>query len=224
MSKPTWPHVFVPSDSGPGGPALLLLHGTGADENDLVPIGRQLAPGVALVSPRGRVLENGMPRFFRRLAPGVFDEADLIQRTHELAGFAREASAAYDVDPARLWAVGYSNGANIAASLLLLHPELLRGAVLLRAMPPFKTPPTVTRSESGSRPRVLIMSGASDQMMRPEDAARLADELRVSGADVTLRRANAGHELTAAEVSDAGSWLREQLATTEGSHSGTKPT
>ncbi len=207
-------HLFVGAEHGTGGPALLLLHGTGADENDLLPMGRTLAPGVALLSARGRVLENGMPRFFRRIAPGVFDEEDLTKRTHELAEFVGAAAAQYEFDASRLWAVGYSNGANIAASALLLHPDLLRGAVLFRAMPPFKTPPAAPpRAPSGVRRQILIMSGATDQMVRPGDAERLANDLRASGAEVTLERANAGHELTPLEVSTAGAWLRERLTT-----------
>jgi phospholipase/carboxylesterase len=116
-----------------------MLHGTGGDETDLLPLGRALAPGRALLSPRGKILENGMPRFFRRLAEGVFDEPDVITRAHELADFIGEAGKAYKL--AKPVAVGFSNGANIAAAILLLRPEALSGAILLRAMVPLAEPP-----------------------------------------------------------------------------------
>src|SRR5499433_2520532 len=131
--QPYFIHEFVPGDSDR---TLLLLHGTGGSERDLIPLGRELDPNASLLSPRGKVLENGMPRFFRRLAEGVFDLDDLRQRTHDLAAFVAAASEAYQFDPRRVIAVGYSNGANIAASLLLLHPETLAGAVLFHAMVP----------------------------------------------------------------------------------------
>src|SRR5687767_12070839 len=128
-------HQFLPAKAE-GAPTLLLLHGTGGDEHDLLDLGRALNPRAALLSPRGQVLENGMPRFFRRLAEGVFDLDDLRQRTHNLAAFVAHASEAYQFDPQRVIAVGYSNGANIAASALLLHPQVLAGAVLFHAMVP----------------------------------------------------------------------------------------
>src|ERR671925_274796 len=123
-------HRFIPG--APDKPVLLLLHGTGGDENDLLPLGEALLPGAARLSPRGKVLENGMPRFFRRLAEGVFDLEDLRLRTEELADLVRDASKAYGFDPSRVVAFGYSNGANVAASLLLQRPETLRGAILAR--------------------------------------------------------------------------------------------
>lgn len=128
---PPFLHRFVPAEPPIGPTTLLVLHGTGGDENDLLPLGKALAPSAALLSPRGKVLENGMPRFFRRLAMGVFDEKDLKARTHELASFIRESIASYDLDSDKIIAVGYSNGANIASSVLLLYPGLLKGAVLL---------------------------------------------------------------------------------------------
>jgi predicted esterase len=124
-----FPYQFVPGSSGR---TLLMLHGTGGNEQDLIPLGRELDPGSALLSPRGRVLENGMPRFFRRLAEGVFDIEDLKLRTHELADFIDAAAQQHQLNPQKIVAVGYSNGANIAASLLLLRPEVLHAAILLR--------------------------------------------------------------------------------------------
>jgi len=199
-------HRFVPGEE-PGGAALLLLHGTGGDENDLVPLGRALAPGAALLSPRGKVLENGMPRFFRRLAEGVFDHEDLVRRTHELAGFVRWASGEYGIDPGRLFAAGFSNGANIAASLLLLHPGLLRGAVLFRPMVPFE-PEKVPRLSGTS---VFIAAGQRDPLIPPDHPERLAALLGEGGAEVEMRWYGAGHSPGPGEAEDARRWLSGRL-------------
>ena len=180
---------------------LLALHGTGGDENDLVPLARRLAPDAAVLSPRGRVLENGMPRFFRRLAEGVFDEADLVARTHELARFVENAAARYAFDPSRVIAVGYSNGANIAASLMLLEPGVLAGGVLFRAMPPL-TPPSPPDLRNV---RALIAAGRHDPYSRHAEA--LAKSLRGFGAAIDLRWMEAGHELTPGDLAIAAEWL-----------------
>ena len=182
---------------------LLLLHGTGGDENDLVPLGRTVAPGAALLSPRGQVLEHGMPRFFRRLAEGVFDEDDVRRRAVELADFVADACARYGL--AAPVALGYSNGANIAAAVLLLRPQALSGAMLLRAMVPLREPP---RADLAGKP-VLIVSGAQDPIAPPENAARLADVLRQSGAAVEHRVLRAGHPLSNADVALARDWWRQ---------------
>ena len=182
---------------------LLLLHGTGGDENDLVPLGRAVAPGAALLSPRGRVLEHGMPRFFRRLAEGVFDEDDVRRRAGELADFVDDARNRYGL--AAPVALGYSNGANIAAAVLLLRPQALSGAMLLRAMVPLREPP---RADLAGKP-VLIVSGAQDPIAPPDNAARLADVLRQSGAAVEHRVLSAGHPLSNADVKLARDWWRE---------------
>ena len=195
-------HRFDPAKE-PGAPTLLLLHGTGGDENDLLPLGRMLDERAALLSPRGKVLENGMPRFFRRLSMGVFDEEDLVNRTHELASFVEEAASEYGLDPKRLFAVGFSNGANIAASLLLLHPGLLAGAVLLRAMTPFELE---TFPDLSGTP-VYLAAGRSDQMIPPESTERLAELLREAGAGVTLDWQPGGHGIGRAEVEAARDWL-----------------
>src|SRR5947207_11707636 len=131
--RPDFIHDFVPGSSSR---TLLLLHGTGGNERDLIPLGRELDPNAALLSPRGKVLENGMPRFFRRLAEGVFDLEDLKYRTNELSDFVTAAGKHYGFATDQLVAVGYSNGANIAASMLLLRPQLLPSAILFRAMVP----------------------------------------------------------------------------------------
>src|SRR5437762_23639 len=133
MLAPDFIHEFV---AGSSERTLLLLHGTGGNERDLIRLGRELDPSASLLSPRGQVLENGMPRFFQRLAEGVFDEQDLIRRTHELADFIEQAAVHYGFDPQKAVAVGYSNGANIAGALLLLRPGAIRGAALLRPMVP----------------------------------------------------------------------------------------
>jgi len=186
-------------------PALLLLHGTGGDENDLVELGRELAPGASLLSPRGKVLERGMPRFFRRLAEGVFDLDDLRLRTTELARFIRAAAERYQFDLSKLVAVGYSNGANIAASLLLMEPGTLAGAVLLHAMVPI-VPEAVP--DLSSTP-VFLSGGRSDTMISPRETERLAELLRSAGARLTVSWQPGGHSLTSAEVQAARQWLEK---------------
>jgi phospholipase/carboxylesterase len=193
-------HRFYPGESGV---TLLLLHGTGGSEDDLVPLGRELAPGAAILSPRGKVSEYGAARFFRRLAEGVFDHEDLVFRTHELAGFVEAASDEYGFDPSKIVAVGYSNGANMAGSLMLLHPGLLRAAVLFRAMVPFE--PEETPDLSGMS--VFIAAGRRDQMILPQTTQRLAEILTEAGADLDLRWRDTGHGLTYEEVEEAKGWL-----------------
>ena len=195
-------HIYVPPIK-PGLPPLLLLHGTGGDENDLVPLGQQLLPGAALLSPRGKVLENGMPRFFRRLAEGVFDLPDLKARTAELADFIVAARKACGL--AAPVAVGFSNGANIAASLLLTHPQALAGALLMRATLPFEPE---TLPDLKQKP-VLLLSGAADPMVRPTARDRLAAVLRETGAAVVHETVDAGHNLTRQDLALAAHWLED---------------
>lgn len=193
-------HRLVPAANA-GSRALLLLHGTGGDENDLLPLGQMIAPGAALLSPRGKVLENGMPRFFRRLAEGVFDHEDVVRRAHELADFVAATTRAHGL--ARPVAVGFSNGANIAAAMLLLRPEVLDGAVLIRAMVPLPDPPAADLSGR----RVLILSGAMDPIVPEEQAAELAAQLSTAGAAVEHEVLPAGHGLTQADVTLARRWF-----------------
>jgi predicted esterase len=196
-------HVF---EAGAGDWTLLLLHGTGGDEHDLIGLGRQLAPNTALLSPRGKVLEGNMPRFFRRLAVGQLDIPDLLARTDELAEFVRAATAAYELDPQRIAALGLSNGANIAASLLLRQPGLLRGAALLRPMLPYE--PEETPALAGTD--VLIDAGERDPYSSLEQTRRLAEILRSGGADVALHvEPGAGHNLTPGDISVVARWMAE---------------
>jgi phospholipase/carboxylesterase/glyoxalase family protein len=201
-------HQFVPAKSE-SLPTLLLLHGTGGDENDLLPLGQALAPGAALLSPRGKVLENGMPRFFRRLAMGVFDEPDLRFRTQELAEFVRAASARYGFDLGNVVAVGYSNGANIAGSLLLLYPEALRAALLLSPMLPLK-PEQMPNLTSVA---VFVAAGRADPIVAPENTKQLVSLLEQAGADVTQHWHPGGHELTHSVLEKAHQWLSTLLRT-----------
>jgi phospholipase/carboxylesterase len=187
--------------SDPSLKPLLLLHGTGGDANDLVPFGRMIAPGAALLSPRGKVLENGMPRFFRRLAEGVFDEADVRRRAEELADFIAAARNAYAL-PAPV-AVGFSNGANIAAALLYLRPEALAGAALIRAMVPLRE----ARPAGLAGKPVLILSGAMDPLIPSADAARLATLMEEVGAEVRHETLPAAHGLTQQDVAILREWL-----------------
>ena len=195
-------HRFEPGNS----PALLLLHGTGGDENDLVPLAQLIRPGAALLSPRGEVDENGQLRFFRRLAPGIFDEDDLIRRTHGLADFVEDQSERHHLR--KIVAVGYSNGANIAAAMLLLRPGVLSGAILLRTMVPLEIshPPDLAGAP------VLILAGRHDEMMSADQPQRLAALLLGAGAKVALHWQDAGHSLGPADVREASKWLDRNFA------------
>jgi predicted esterase len=200
-------HVFEPGES-PW--TLLLLHGTGGDEHDLIPLGRGLVPQAALLSPRGKTLENGMPRFFRRLAVGQLDIPDLLRRTDELAAFVTSAAAGYERDPERVIAVGLSNGANIAVSLLLRHPGLLRGAALLRPMLPYEPRAAVPLTGTD----VLIAAGEHDPYSSAEQTRRLAEILRANGATVESHTApQAGHGLTEGDLRDLAAWVTGLTAT-----------
>jgi predicted esterase len=199
-------HKFVPArPTVPHPVTLLLLHGTGGDENDLLPLGDKLWPGAALLSVRGKVSENGMPRFFRRFAEGVFDIEDLKFRTDELARFIDAASARYGFTTKKLVTVGYSNGANIAASLILLHPHYLAAAVLFRAMVPF-TPDIIRDFRNLS-----IFIGAADQdpIVPRNQPQELAAIFESGGAEVTLSWRRGGHELGADDSEAAKRWLSE---------------
>lgn len=187
----------------PDAPVFLLLHGTGGNEDDLVPLARLISADATLVSPRGNVLENGMPRFFRRLAEGVFDMEDLRRRTAELGTFLAAAADAHGLAADRVIALGFSNGANIAASLMLTDPRALRRGILIRAMVPFEPEPLPDlRGVS-----VLLSAGRSDPIIPPENTERLADLMRAAGAEVDLRWQSAGHNLVQGDVEDARAYV-----------------
>ncbi|MBT9587484.1 alpha/beta hydrolase [bacterium] len=196
-------HRFVHGESS-SNPVLLLLHGTGGDENDMLDLGRSLYPGAALLSPRGKVLEDGNPRFFRRYSEGVFDEEDLIFRTHEMADFVSKAVEHYRLGGRRILPVGFSNGANLAAHLLLWRPEMLSGGVLLRAL--VARQPETLPNLSGKP--VFLAVGRNDPFIPEDRAEHLAQTLGEAGAEVTVRWTPGGHQLTASELDEAGDWLR----------------
>lgn len=193
-------------------PTLLLLHGTGGDEEDLLGLGRHLSPSSALLSPRGKVAENGMNRWFRRLAEGVFDEEDIVARAVELAEFVEAAVRVHPIDPARIVATGFSNGANMAAALLLLHPRVLQGAALFSAMLPLR-PPTIPDL---SHAAVYMSSGRVDPMAPPDQAEALATLLTDAGAAVTLDWHDAGHGIGPDQLPAARSWMDKLAAATAG--------
>jgi phospholipase/carboxylesterase len=182
---------------------VLLLHGTGGTERDLLDLGAKVAPGLRLLGVRGQVLEAGMPRFFRRLREGVFDEADIIRRAADLAAFIPEAAAVYGFDARKVVALGHSNGANIAAALMLLHPGVLAGGALLRTMVPL-VPPTAPVLRGT---RVLMAEGEFDPIIPRANAEQLAAMLTTAGADVTLHWEATGHGLTPADVALVQQWM-----------------
>ena len=200
-------HKFVPAQSGWSEKVtLLLLHGTGGDENDLLPLGNALWPGAALLGVRGKVLENGMPRFFRRFAEGVFDVEDLKARTEELAQFIDDAAKRYGFSRKKMIVVGYSNGANIGSSLILLHPHYLAAAVLFRAMLPFV--PALIRDFSHLS--VFIGAGRSDHIAPSGQVEELGTLFESGGADLTISWSQGGHELGEDDILAAKAWLSKE--------------
>ena len=195
-------HIFIPAEESTS-PTLLLLPGTGGDERDLLPLGRELWPGAALLGVRGKVSEDGMPRFFRRFGVGIFDIEDLKYRTEELARFIDAASERYEFSKTRLIAVGYSNGANIAASLILLDPQYLAAAVLFRAMVPFV--PDVIRDFSHLS--IFVGAGRMDPIVPSAQVEELGSIFESGGADVTISWRQGGHELAEDDVRAAKNWL-----------------
>lgn len=205
-------HRYIAGEGPLAGLTLLLLHGTGGDGDSLLQLGYTVAPGATLLSPTGKVREGDMRRFFRRLAEGVFDQEDLAFRTRELGEFVRDASVAYHLDRHRVVAVGHSNGANIAASLLLREPSAIAGAVLFRPMLPFTPQPGPLLSGIP----VLICAGERDPLVPAGDTERLAEVFRSADADVTVHLAHAGHELAMADVVTARDWLSRNFAPASG--------
>ena len=191
---------FIP---GTGDRTLLLLHGTGGNENDLLPLGRTIDPDASFLSPRGKVLENGAPRFFRRLAEGVFDEKDLVTRAHELANFVSAAAKKHGFDQNTLIAIGYSNGANIASAIMLLGLSKFRGAILFRPMVPLSRLPDIPLENRA----ILICGGRFDPIATPQQVNALAELLRDRKFEVEVQMQESGHELTDADVETARDWL-----------------
>lgn len=201
-------HRFLPAEDKTSAETLVVLHGTGGDENDLIGIGQTIAPGATILSPRGNVLENGAPRFFKRLAEGVFDPKEVRSRAEELASFIRAAISKYSLNPERIFAMGYSNGANIASTVMLTDPELLRGAILFRPMLVLETD---GRSDLSGR-GVFISAGERDPIVPVKSVVRLVELFEAAHADVTLEWQQAGHSLLPSEVRAATDWLALQRA------------
>lgn len=199
-------HRFVPAEDSASGETLLVLHGTGGDENDLISIGQAIAPGAAILSPRGNVLENGAPRFFRRISEGVFDPKEVRARAEELARFIRAAVVTYRLNPDRVFALGYSNGANIASTVMLIEPGLLRGSILLRPMLVYKPPEQSDLSDSA----VFISAGRTDPIVPQPSVEQLVALFEAARADVVLKWQLAGHSLVPSDVREASEWLALQ--------------
>jgi len=194
-----------------GAYTLLLLHGTGGDETDLLPIAAKFGEGVNVLSLRGNVSEAGMPRFFKRLAMGVFDEADVAFRTHEMVAFIKELAAKEKFDPAKLIALGYSNGANIAGSTMLLYPDFLAGAILLRPMQPFKKLPQPVKTSR--RIPVFMSNGVEDPTVRAADSKAYQQLLEDAGFAVNAFNLEAGHNLTLRDIEYAIQWFEQNFET-----------
>jgi phospholipase/carboxylesterase len=209
MSYQPLHYIYRPAPEAPTGRTLLLLHGTGGDERDLLPLAARFGPGLNVLSLRGNVQEGGMPRFFRRLGMGVFDEDDVRFRAHELAAFLQQLSHQEGFDPTQVVAAGYSNGANIAGALLLLYPELLAGAVLWRPMQPLtRAVPAVSTTR---RPPVFFNPGARDPTVAPAATEHYAQLLSAAGFGLTRLDAPGGHHLTQADVDAAAAWFQQQF-------------
>jgi predicted esterase len=201
-------HRFVPAEDRASAETLVVLHGTGGDENDLIGVGQAVAPGAAILSPRGNVLENGAPRFFKRLAEGVFDREEVRSRAEELSRFIRAAISKYGFNPERVFALGYSNGANVASTVMFIEPGLFRGAIMFRPMVVFEPDEHPDLSGAG----IFISAGRLDPIVPTKSVERLAELFEASRAEVTLKWQQAGHNLLPSEARDAADWLALQRA------------
>lgn len=199
-------HIFIKGELIEA-PTLLLLHGTGGNEHDLIPIANMIAPNVSILGVRGNILENGMPRFFRRLAEGVFDEEDLIFRTKELNAFISNCAEQYGFDRNHVVAIGYSNGANIAASLLYHHENSLKGAILFHAM----VPRHGIELPNLSNVPIFIGAGKRDSLIAPEQTKQLSAYLQKAGAQVTEHWTEGGHQLAREEIEQAREWFEKYI-------------
>ncbi len=199
-------HRFVPGEESAD--TLLVLHGTGGNENDLIGIGQAIAPSATILSPRGNVLENGAPRFFKRLAEGVFDPKEVRSRAEELARFIRAAAITYRLDPSRIFAFGYSNGANVASTVMLVEPGVIQGSILFRPMVVYEPPDKADLSGSS----IFISAGRLDPIVPADSVEQLAEIFRSGNADVTLKWQISGHSLVPSEVREAADWFALQRA------------
>lgn len=199
-------HIYKPGE--PGHPTFLVLHGTGGTEKDLVPLANYIDSKAGIISVRGDVSENGMNRFFRRLSEGIFDKQDLEKRTHALYNFLQSASENYRFDKTNVIALGYSNGANIAASMLYFYEDALKGAILHHPMTPFEEREMKT---SDALP-VFIGAGNNDPICPPENTRLLISQLESAGSNVTTEWGNAGHSLTQNELDAAKDWYNNQFS------------
>ena len=199
-------HRFVPAHSNDP-VTFLVLHGTGGDENDLVPLAQSIRPSAGILSPRGKISENGLNRFFRRISPGEFDLKDLHNRTKELAGFVKNACAQYKMDSRQVVALGYSNGANTAANLLLNYPDTLCAAVLFRAL----LPDTPRQTPNLNGKKILVLSGKKDSLILPSQTKELMDYLKKTGARVTEHALETGHQLANQDIQIAREWMEKEF-------------
>jgi phospholipase/carboxylesterase len=199
-------HRYLPATDAAQRATILLLHGTGGDENDLISVGQAIAPGAALLSPRGGTMENGAPRFFRRIAEGRFDPAEVLARAADLAAFIRAAVTEYQLDPDRIFALGYSNGANIASTVMFTEPSLIKGTLLFRPMVVLD----VVEKKSLAGRSVFIAAGRLDQIVPGDQPERLAIMFRERGASVTMSWQLSGHNLTPSDVREAAEWFQMQ--------------
>ena len=182
---------------------LVLLHGTGGNEEDLIFLGKKIEPNASVLSPRGKVLENGMPRFFRRLSEGVFDLEDLRIRSHELADFIQKCSLHYKFDLENTIAIGFSNGANISVSMLFLRPEVLQGAILFRAMVPFIPDPLPNLSSK----KILLSAGLEDPIVSRNETENLFRLFQKTNAIITLKWQPSSHNLIQEDILIAKPWI-----------------
>jgi phospholipase/carboxylesterase len=205
MSYEPLKYIYQPSGN-PEAATMLLLHGTGGDERDLLPLAKNYGTHFNILSLRGNVSENGMPRFFKRLGMGIFDEKDLDFRTHEMVSFIRQLAEKENFDPSKIIALGYSNGANIAGSTLVLYPDFLAGAILFRPMKPFKA---ISDWQTGTKAPVFMSTGKSDPTIRPEDTLEWVSLLEKAGFDLTHFELNSGHNLTNQDLQLSVDWFKK---------------
>ena len=197
--------IHIYKEKNQKGPTLLLLHGTGGDERDLLPIAEIIDPVANILSVRGQVLENGSNRYFKRLAMGVFDLEDLVFRTKRLKEFVDWASDHYDFDRSQVIAVGYSNGANIAGSILFHYKDALKKAMLFHPMVPIrKELPDLMGVD------VFISAGKSDSICPSEESQELFDLLSAAKANVVLAWQPGGHRLSMEEIVEAKAWYEKK--------------